>query len=296
MGQRNQREGMEAMEQYNLSEREEQVARLLMEEKSNKQIALALHIAERTVEFHLKHIYEKLEVDSRVQAILKLREAAGLLGDSTVEVGDKVGRMEIDKRQPEPRNRNQSNVTRRISLAEIIRFFFTYKIPIFLWILLILIGVLVFVPLKKEAWQHEREAEYPDEVTVGQVLQRSNASNQMVHGQFGTVPAWPSRSGYARYDNIQTPQIDHLYLRLRYSKYSSSSVNILVYLDDEPDPRAAIRPVDQGDWDKFVWTDAIDLGSVKRGTHTIKFFTQGQEYGVADLDQFILTAGAPSAR
>src|SRR5690349_13221603 len=101
---------MEAMEQYNLSEREEQVARLLMEEKSNKQIALALHIAERTVEFHLKHIYEKLEVDSRVQAILKLREAAGLLGDSTVEVGDKTGRMEIDKRQPEPRNRNQSNV------------------------------------------------------------------------------------------------------------------------------------------------------------------------------------------
>jgi len=39
-----------------LSRREEEVVDLLLQGKSNKQIALALHISERTVEFHLKNI------------------------------------------------------------------------------------------------------------------------------------------------------------------------------------------------------------------------------------------------
>jgi hypothetical protein len=115
----------------------------------------------------------------------------------------------------------------------------------------------------------------------------------MVHGQFGTVPAWPAQPGYVEYKNIKIPGSDHLFLKLRYSKYSSSSVHILVYLDDELAQRAAILPVDQGSWDKFVWTDAIDLGSVKRGVHSIKFYTDGQEFGVADLDKFTLTTKPP---
>lgn len=77
------------MNQYGLSSREEQVAGLLVEGKSNKQIAQALDIAERTVEYYLKNIYEKLNVGSRVEAILKLRETTGIpLGDSTVEEGE----------------------------------------------------------------------------------------------------------------------------------------------------------------------------------------------------------------
>jgi hypothetical protein len=115
----------------------------------------------------------------------------------------------------------------------------------------------------------------------------------MVHGQFGTIPAWPAAPGYVKYNGIETVRADHLYLKLHYSKHSESSVPILVYLDDESKPRAAIVPVNQSSWDKFVWTDAIDLGSVTRGTHSIKFYTDGQIYGVADLDKFILMTESP---
>lgn len=55
-----------------LTNRERDVVSLLLEGKSNKAIALALHITESTVEFHLKNIYNKLEVGSRTELILKL--------------------------------------------------------------------------------------------------------------------------------------------------------------------------------------------------------------------------------
>lgn len=60
-----------------LSSREWDVTNLLLKGKSNKLIALALGISERTVEFHLKNIYTKCQVSSRVELVLKL-------GDSTV--------------------------------------------------------------------------------------------------------------------------------------------------------------------------------------------------------------------
>jgi hypothetical protein len=195
--------------------------------------------------------------------------------------------------EPVVLNRERQAVAKKISLEEIIRFLVTYKIPIFIWLVLITVIVLAFLWSKKTAWTYEREGEYPDESTVGLVLQRSSASAEMVHAQFGTVPAWPAQPGYVKYDNINIPQAEHLYLKLRYSKYSSSSVPILVYLDEELAQRAAIWPIDQGNWDKFVWTDVIDLGSVKRGVHSIKFYTDGQIFGVADLDKFILTTEPP---
>ena len=55
-----------------LSSREKEVVELLLQGKSNKQIALALDISVRTVEFHLKNIYNKLQVTSRTEAILQL--------------------------------------------------------------------------------------------------------------------------------------------------------------------------------------------------------------------------------
>ena len=64
------------MEQFNkLSKREWEVARLLLEGKSNKLIALSLGISDRTVEFHLKNIYNKLQVSTRVELILKLGQS-----------------------------------------------------------------------------------------------------------------------------------------------------------------------------------------------------------------------------
>ncbi|RPJ27150.1 MAG: LuxR family transcriptional regulator [Chloroflexi bacterium] len=85
-------------QQIQFSEREKDVIRLLLQGKGNKQIALDLGISSRTVEFHLSNIYNKLGVNSRSEAILKLtgktylRESAGRLqvkstvgnpGDST---------------------------------------------------------------------------------------------------------------------------------------------------------------------------------------------------------------------
>jgi DNA-binding CsgD family transcriptional regulator len=71
------------------SNRQKEVVRLLVQGKSNKQIALALGISERTVEFHLKNVYAKFNVSSRIELVLKLGNTTGgaiakLLGESTV--------------------------------------------------------------------------------------------------------------------------------------------------------------------------------------------------------------------
>jgi hypothetical protein len=65
------------------------VVNQLLQGKSNKFIASSLGISIRTVEFHLKNIYAKYQVGSRIELVLKLantswREQNGKLGDSTV--------------------------------------------------------------------------------------------------------------------------------------------------------------------------------------------------------------------
>lgn len=58
-----------------LSKREQDVVHLLLQGKSNKLIAHALGITERTVEFHLKNIYAKYQVNSRMELVLHLRQS-----------------------------------------------------------------------------------------------------------------------------------------------------------------------------------------------------------------------------
>jgi two-component system NarL family response regulator len=57
------------MTQVELTMRELTVLRLLADGKSNKEIGAALHIAEGTVKVHLKHLFDKLGVSSRTEAI-----------------------------------------------------------------------------------------------------------------------------------------------------------------------------------------------------------------------------------
>lgn len=71
--------------------REKEVINLLLEGKSNKQIALTLGLSASTIEYHLKNIYRKLQVSSRTEAVLKLgksvsHEITGNSGKSTVEI------------------------------------------------------------------------------------------------------------------------------------------------------------------------------------------------------------------
>ena len=54
-----------------LSRREIDVLRLLASGYSNLQIAQALVITESTVKMHLKHLYGKLDVHNRLQAVVQ---------------------------------------------------------------------------------------------------------------------------------------------------------------------------------------------------------------------------------
>ena len=65
------------IENSQFSAREKEVIDLLLQGKSNKQIAFELHIAQSTVEYHLKNIYLKLDVASRTEAVLRLKLSIG---------------------------------------------------------------------------------------------------------------------------------------------------------------------------------------------------------------------------
>jgi len=293
---------------YKFSKREEQVARLLMEGKSNKQIAINLGISEGTVEFHLTSIYSKLGVSSRVEAIIHLGQPGLSLGNPEManigEIQDEkianlgetpselvVGNIYDEREQILPTKVNEMS-------GKKILFSRNYAI---LSILVTTLAIVVIIALYQyfsmsKTWKgYERESEYPDKSTIGQTIGRSNASGQLVLGQFGAVSVkpWSAMAGEVVYENISTPRIEQLYLTLRYSKNSSPSVPILIYLDDEKTPRASIYPENQKDWNRFSWTTAIFLGSVESGVHTIRFSTVGQQYGVVDLDKFMLTSESP---
>lgn len=83
------------IDNFQFSEREREVIDHLLRGKSNKQIALALGISASTVEYHLKNIYKKLQVNSRTEAVLRLGKstgggAEGELGKPIVEIHDKT--------------------------------------------------------------------------------------------------------------------------------------------------------------------------------------------------------------
>ncbi|MBK9780525.1 MAG: helix-turn-helix transcriptional regulator [Anaerolineales bacterium] len=73
---------------FPLSKREKDVVGLLLQGKSNKQIALALGLSERTIEFHLNNIYTKMQVGSRVELILLLGKTANPVESTVVLDGE----------------------------------------------------------------------------------------------------------------------------------------------------------------------------------------------------------------
>ena len=59
-----------------LSEREEQVARLLILGRTNKEIAETLFVSINTIKSHIKNIYKKLNVSNRIQLVHLIRDYA----------------------------------------------------------------------------------------------------------------------------------------------------------------------------------------------------------------------------
>lgn len=87
-----------------LSNREWEVIKHLLQGKSNKLIASSLGISDRTVEFHLKNIYAKFQVSSRIELILKLGNATGGLES------EKPGHSTVDNVGESTENRDRLNL------------------------------------------------------------------------------------------------------------------------------------------------------------------------------------------
>ncbi len=69
-----------------LTERERDIVRLIVQGASNKEVASALAISERTVKGHLSNVFQKLGVSDRLKLVLYVREGkiAGVSGDQGV--------------------------------------------------------------------------------------------------------------------------------------------------------------------------------------------------------------------
>jgi two-component system NarL family response regulator len=61
----------ERLPRQELSARETEVLQLVVEGKSNKEIAAAIGLSDGTVRVHLSHIFEKLGVHDRTQAAMQ---------------------------------------------------------------------------------------------------------------------------------------------------------------------------------------------------------------------------------
>jgi DNA-binding CsgD family transcriptional regulator len=110
------------------SEREKEVIELLLQGKSNKQIALSLDISQNTVEYHLKNIYKKLGVNSRVEAVLRLGKSVG--HDMSRPLGESV----VEKNNEFAENDGKSLSLRRQEMNK------KYKLGLFI----IILGIVVF--------------------------------------------------------------------------------------------------------------------------------------------------------
>jgi DNA-binding NarL/FixJ family response regulator len=60
---------------FNLSDREKEILDLLVKGFNYKQIADQIFLSPETVRWHLKNIYEKLQVHSRTEAVVKYMQA-----------------------------------------------------------------------------------------------------------------------------------------------------------------------------------------------------------------------------
>ena len=76
-----------------LTERELQVARLVVDRRTNPEIADALFLSPKTVETHVRNIFRKLQVSSRVDVARAVERAAAT--DNTTSARDAGGSAKV---------------------------------------------------------------------------------------------------------------------------------------------------------------------------------------------------------
>lgn len=86
-----------------LTMREQEVLQLIVEGRSNREIAQELFIAVSTVKWYVNQIYKKLQVRSRVQAIVRARELALIVDDHFLLASKPVGGL-VSFSASEPQN------------------------------------------------------------------------------------------------------------------------------------------------------------------------------------------------
>ncbi|NSW52532.1 MAG: helix-turn-helix transcriptional regulator [Anaerolineae bacterium] len=128
-----------------LSRREKEVVSLVLQGKSNKQIALSLEISERTVEFHLKNIYTKLQVNSRVELILKLGKSTGDFADNQVEPTVDIGKHTIHNGNQNDSLKNWPQFLRKMVPTAEKEFVMTNNMRLFVSAVIGLLGIALIV-------------------------------------------------------------------------------------------------------------------------------------------------------
>jgi LuxR family transcriptional regulator, positive regulator of biofilm formation len=73
--------------QKGLSNREAEVAELVVKGLSNKEVANQLFVTEKTVKFHLTNIYKKMNVKSRAQLIVWCMPYQSFVESSSADAG-----------------------------------------------------------------------------------------------------------------------------------------------------------------------------------------------------------------
>jgi DNA-binding CsgD family transcriptional regulator len=68
-----------------ISEREKQVLRLIADGLTNKEISCSLSISESTVENHIHHVYKKLKISNRAQAVAYVLRSRNFLQNNGME-------------------------------------------------------------------------------------------------------------------------------------------------------------------------------------------------------------------
>jgi DNA-binding CsgD family transcriptional regulator len=110
------------------TKRELDIITRLMQGKSNKQISLELSISQRTVEYHITHIFSKLNVSSRTEAVIKLSE--NQLRE-TVSPPERILRNPVVDFSPiPPENEANSSSKRRETMKKVFYFIVAFALVI----------------------------------------------------------------------------------------------------------------------------------------------------------------------